>query len=114
MVVEHLSPVQTLLGIVSIALLFATRKYLFCNFDEVEKTVYRANQKVQLINSLLEMEIPCEPKETLGELMERELLAKGEELGTGACVYYRDCALRIAKIHDNKIITRVEVIRHSH
>lgn len=111
MVVEHLSPAQTLMGIVSIAALFATRKFLFCSFDEVEKTVYRGTQKVQMINALLKLDIPCQANETLEELMKRELEEKGEELGTGACVYYHGYALRIAKIYDNKDITRVEVIR---
>lgn len=111
MVVEHLSPVQTLLGIISIAILFATRKYLFCSFDEVEKTVYRGTQKVRLINSLLKLDIPCEGDETLAEVVKRELTDRGGELGTGACVYYQGYALRVAKIYDNKDITRVEIIR---
>ena len=111
MVVEHLSPMQTLIGIISIAILFATRKFLFCSFDEVEKTVYRGTQKARLINALLKLDIPCEGEETLADVVKRELQARGEELGTGACVYYHGYALRIAKIYDNKDITRVEVIR---
>lgn len=111
MVVEHLSPLNTLLGIVSIAILFGTRKFLFCSFDEVEKTIYRGTQKARLINALLKLDIPCEGDETLAEVVKKELEARGEELGTGACVYYHGYALRIAKIYDNKDITRVEVIR---
>lgn len=111
MVVEHSSPAQTLIGILSIAVLFATRKFLFCSFDEVEKTVYRGTQKARMINVLLKLDIPCEGDETLAEVVKRELEARGEELGTGACVYYPGYALRVAKIYDNKDITRVEVIR---
>ncbi|MFW5677580.1 MAG: hypothetical protein ACOCNL_15175, partial [Acetivibrio ethanolgignens] len=58
MVVEHLSPIQTLIGIISIAILFATRKFLFCSFDEVENTVYSGTQKARQINDLLKLDIP--------------------------------------------------------
>lgn len=111
MVVEHLDPVQTLIGVASIAALFATRKYLFCSFDEIEKNEYRGAMKVSILNRLLSLDIPCEEDETLEQLMKRELEASGEELGQGACVYYHGYALRIARIHNNQHITRVEVIR---
>ncbi len=110
MVVEHTSPGQTLMGIISIAILFATRRYLFCSFDEVEKTIFQGKQKVRLVNALLKMDIPCEGDETLAEFIERELEAKGEELSKGACIYYHGYAVQVAKLHNNDIM-RVEIIR---
>ena len=35
MVVEHLDPVQTLIGIIGIAILFAVRKYLMTDSDDM-------------------------------------------------------------------------------
>ena len=35
MVVEHLDPVQTLIGIIGIAILFAIRKYLMTDSDDM-------------------------------------------------------------------------------
>ena len=40
LIVEHTSTIENLVGIISIGMLFAIRKYLFYNFDEVEKTIY--------------------------------------------------------------------------
>ena len=36
MVVEHLEPLQTLIGVVAIAILFAIRKYLMTDKDDME------------------------------------------------------------------------------
>ena len=111
MVVGHLTPLETLIGVASIAALFATRKFLFCSFDEIEKNEYRGRMRVDILNKLLNLDIPCEEGETLEQLMKRELEASGEELGLGACVYYHGYALRISQIHNKENITRVEIIR---
>lgn len=37
MVVEHLTSIDTLIGVISIAILFATRKFLFCSSDEISE-----------------------------------------------------------------------------
>ncbi len=110
MVVDHLTPMETLIGVTSIAALFATRKFLFCNFDEIEKDEYRGAMKVSILNRILNLNIPCKEGETLEQLMKRELAKHGEELGEGACVYYQGYALRVARIHNNNKIIRVEVI----
>ncbi len=39
LIVEHTSTIENLIGIISIGVLFATRKYLFYNFDEIDKTI---------------------------------------------------------------------------
>ena len=41
LIVEHMTIFQNLIGVLAIAALFATRKYLFYNFDEVDKTIYK-------------------------------------------------------------------------
>jgi len=110
MIVEHLTPEGTLISILGLALLFVIRKYLFKKLDATEKTVYRANQPVKLVNMLEHIHIPAEEKETLGMLVIRELEDSGQEIGMGAVVYYKEVALRIAKI-TNDVVTRVEVIK---
>ena len=54
--------------------------------------------------------IPCEKDETLEHLVRRMLEENGDQIGTGACVYFQGHALRIAKIKDD-VITRVELIQ---
>ncbi len=111
LIVEHTSTIENLIGIISIGVLFATRKYLFYNFDEIDKTIYRGNERVKRINLLEHIDIPFDDKEdTLEDILLKEIDARNLELGTGVCIYYPGFALRIAKIKNN-VITRVEVIR---
>ena len=110
LIVEHTSTLENLIGIISIAALFAVRKYLFYNFDEIDKTVYRGNERVKRINLLEHVSIPYNNDETLEEVILQEIDKKNLELGTGLCIYYPGFALRVAKIKDHAI-TRVEVIR---
>lgn len=110
LIVEHTSTMENLIGILSIAVLFGIRKYLFYNFDEVEKTIYRSNEKVKRINLIEHIDIPHTKGETLEEVILNEIEERKLELGTGLCIYYSGFALRIAKMKNHEI-TRVEIIR---
>ncbi len=111
LIVEHTSTIENLIGIISIGILFATRKYLFYNFDEVDKTIYRGNERIKRINLLEHIDIPYEDKEdTLEDVILKQIEERNLELGTGLCIYYPGFALRVAKVK-NHVITRVEVIR---
>ena len=113
-IIDHSSPVNSLLGVIAIASLFATRKFLFSSFDETDKTVFSATQKVRQVNRLFRMNIPCSDEDdTLLDVLMHRMEEEGTEIGTGACVYFADLGLRIAKIKDGKI-TRIEVIRSIH
>ena len=111
LIVEHTSTYDNLIGIISIAILFAVRKYLFYSFDEVEKTIYRANERIKRINILEHIEIPGEKTETLEEVILRESEERKLEVGTGTCIYYSGFALKVAKINDDNKITRVQIIK---
>ena len=112
-IIDHSSPVNSLLGVLAIAILFATRKFLFMAFDESEKIVFRSSQKVKNVNRLIHVQIPHDGNETLLEVIMRRLKEEETEIGIGACAYFSDCGLRVAKISDGKI-TRIEVIRSIH
>ena len=109
-IIDHSSPLNSLIGVVAIACLFATRKYLFCEFDEAEKIFFRANQKVFLVNRLIHVNIPFEEDDTLRDVITRQLDKHNEEIGVGACAYFSNLGLRVAKMHKG-MISRVEVIR---
>ena len=53
-IMAHNNPVSSLIGVISIALLFATRKFLFIEFDESEKIIFRATTKARIVNSILD------------------------------------------------------------
>lgn len=111
LIVEHTSTSENLVGIISIGILFATRKYLFHNFENItEKSIYRGNERVKRINLLEHVDIPFEGHETLEEVILKEVEKRNIKLGTGVCIYYADFALKIAKMKNHEI-TRVEVIR---
>lgn len=110
MIVEHTSTLENLIGIVALAGLFATRKYLLCHFDEIEKRVYRGSQKTAITNRMARIKIPTEDGETLAEVVKTTLNREERTIAIGACVWYRDFALRIDSMNGDKI-TRVEVIK---
>ena len=101
MIVEHTSTLENLIGVAALAGLFATRKYLLCHFDEIEKRVYRGSQKTK---------ITVEEGDTLAEVVKTVLNREERTIAIGACVWYSDFALRIDSMHGDKI-TRVEVIK---
>lgn len=109
-IIDHSSPVNSLIGVIALAILFATRKFLFMTFDESEKFIFRATQKVKHVNRLIHVHIPYEGDETLLDVLTRKLEQEETEIGVGACTYFTNFGLRISKITDGKI-TRIEVIR---
>lgn len=109
-VVEHTSTLENLIGIAALAGLFATRKYLLCHFDEIEKRVYRGSQKTRITNRMAGIKVPIEDGETLAEVVKTTLNREERTIAIGACVWYSDFALRIDSMHGDKI-TRVEVIK---
>ena len=102
--------INSLIGVIAIAILFATRKFLFMTFDESEKIIFRSSQKVKYINRLIHVHIPYENDETLLDVLLKKMKEDEIEIGVGACTYFSDFGLRIVKITDGKI-TRIEVIR---
>lgn len=112
-IIDHSSIWVSLVGVCAIAVLFATRKYLFCEFDVSNKIIFRASTKVKVVNRLLDIDIPYEPHDTLLDVITRKFEEYETETGVGACVYFTDWGLRVAKMHDGKI-SRIEVIRAIH
>lgn len=110
MIIGHGTAVDTVLGVAAIAGLFAVRKFLFHSFDETEKTLYRAGSSVKMVNMLAKVEIPLEDGATLREVVTVKLAEENKTVSVGAYVYYKDFALRIADMNDDRII-RVEVIK---
>ena len=112
-IVEHSNPVATLIGVISIAILFATSKFLFVEFDESERVIFRATSKAKHVNSIIHVHIPCEDNQTLRDVLHKRFEEEQTEIGVGACTYFDNFGLRVAKMH-NGDISRVEVIRSIH
>ena len=100
-------------GVCAIAVLFATRKFLFCNFDDADKYIFHASAKAKNIARLLSIDLPYSENDTLEEVMLDQLKKENINNEIGACVYFKSFGLRIAKKSDGKI-SRIEVIRAIH
>ncbi len=112
-ITDHSSIWGSLVGVCAIAVLFATRKYLFCEFDVSNAIIFRASAKVKSINQLLGINIPYENNDTLTDVLLRTLEENKQVPRVGACAYFSNVGLRVAKLHKEKI-SRIEVIRSIH
>ena len=111
MIVEHLNVYETFVGIGAIAALFAIRKFLFCSFDEADHMICRGSQTVAHANRITGAKIPEEKTRILRNVISDKLSEEGKTVAIGACVYYKDCALRVDSMREG-MVTRVEVIKN--
>ena len=111
MIVEHLNVYETLVGIGAIAALFTIRKFLFCSFDEADHMICRGSQTVAHANLITGAKIPEEKTRILRNVISDKLSEEGKTVAIGACVYYKDCALRVDSMCEG-MVTRVEVIKN--
>ena len=100
-IIDHSSIMGSLIGVCAIAVLFATRKFLFCEFDIAEEIIFRASTKAH------------EKGETLLDVLSKKCEEYDIEIGVGASVYFPDFGLRVAKMHDKKV-SRIQVIHAIH
>ena len=112
-IIDHSSIWGNLIGVCAIAVLFATRKYLFCEFDVPSETVLRASTKVKTANKLLDVHLPYEDENTLRDIILKQMEKEEINPAVGACVYFPKCGLRVAKMNNGNI-SRIEVIRAIH
>lgn len=112
-IIDHSSIWSSLIGVCAIAVLFATRKFLFCEFDVKDEIIFRASTKVHAVNKVLGINLPHEPGETLLDIITYKFEEFHTEIGVGACVYIGNVGLRVAKMHEEKI-SRIEVIYAIH
>jgi len=114
LIVEHATTWETLIGIVAIAIVFAIRKYLFINsFDEKEHAIFSGDMSVRRANAIAMSRIPYHDGDTLSDVIRRELGNHDKPVHEDALVNFPKVTLRIAQMHDDRII-KVEVIRAHH
>ncbi|MEE1312707.1 MAG: hypothetical protein UHS41_02995 [Lachnospiraceae bacterium] len=112
MIVEHTTPIENLISIGSIAILFAVRRYLFFPYDDAEHMSFSAKEPVKKVNKLMHVNIPIDNEEdTLYDVFYK--YSASERMEKGVCVYFHGCALRISKVIKGVII-EIEVVRSHH
>ncbi|MCD7749342.1 MAG: transporter, partial [Oscillospiraceae bacterium] len=110
-IVDHTSTWSSLVGVCTIAVLFATRKFLFCEFGDKDETVFRARMKVKTVNRLLGLNIPHQEGDTLLAVLERECNRQELPIVTGTSVPLDDCQMRILRAGNGKV-TQIEILRN--
>ncbi|EHI70886.1 hypothetical protein ACVRY7_01600 [Streptococcus ictaluri] len=110
-VVSHGSPVDSLLSVIALTILFATRKYLFTSFDDASSIIVRGSQKVAMACRVARVQLPLVDKnELMRDMMLRYLEKEGKTARLGASIAFPDVALRVDHMHEG-VITRIEIIR---
>lgn len=113
-IIDHTSALSSLIGVAAIAVLFATRKYLFFGYDMLEKNIFRGSSRVRVVNKVMGCHLPYTSD---SDTLESAFCAKAEAEDItpreDACVYFEDAGLRITKMRDGKI-KRIEVIHAIH
>ena len=109
MIVKETTALETLLGIVSIAGLFAIHKFLLVSHREIEHISFKAATTVGFVNLSSGVNLQENNSASIGAYVARKLKEKGEKLEVGATVYLKNCLLRIEKM-DGDRIARVELV----
>lgn len=111
MVGEHTTVIQNLICILSIAVLFAVRKYMLHKYDEVEKTVFFPGTKVKSVNQACSVHIPYnEDDETLLKVFMENYNENVNGITKGTCVFFNGVAIRVSKYRNHEIL-ELEIIR---
>ena len=73
--------------------------------------VCRGSQTVAHANHITGATIPKEITSNIRNKISDKLSEEGKTVAIGACVYYKDCALRVDSMREG-MVTRVEVIKN--
>ena len=73
--------------------------------------ICRGSQTVARANFISGTNIPEEKTKLLRDVISEKLQDEGKNVAIGACVYYKDCALRVDSMKQG-VVTRVEVIKN--
>lgn len=110
MVVEHASSIETLLGVLCIAVLFAIEKFLFNNSSDTEKITLRGSHNVRMANFIAKIKIPEDGRMLLRDVLVHKLEEENQKIATGASAQFDNFELCVAGMRDGKIHL-IEVIK---
>lgn len=109
-IVDHSSVWSSFIGVCAIAALFATRRFLFCEFSASDETIFRAGIRMRVVNRLLGLDIPCAKTDTLLDVFAGAQTEGGGPDGEDGIVTVSGCRMRVVGRSGDKI-TKIEVIR---
>lgn len=76
-----------IIGVISVMLLFFTKKYLFSNFEEVQTYIFRGKTRIEFVNKIVHLNLPIENGiNKLGPYLENQLKREGKSPRIGSKV----------------------------
>lgn len=112
-IINHSGIWVTLVGIVAIAILFATKKYLFTEFDGPEPVAIMPKMKARIANKVFKVRIPYEkPSDTVLDVFNRYCEESEMEVCEGAEIFFENFGLRALKLKNDQV-SKMELIRIS-
>lgn len=89
LIVEHAGTWQTLVGVVSIAGVFAVRKFLFSSsFSPADSYIFTADKKLTDVSRITRISLPADGGETVGALLAARLNQQHRPLEVGARAHF--------------------------
>ena len=110
MIVEQPTAIETLLGVLSIACLFAVKKYLFSSFRENERIIIPGQTTIRKMSVRYGISIPADGSRMLCDVVREHLAVQGKPVETGVSFSIADATLRLEEVRDGSI-KKVEVVK---
>ncbi len=110
MIAEQLTAFETCLGVVSIAGLFAVKKYLFSSFREHEHIICSGQMTVRRLNLRYGLSIPADGSRLLCDVVREHLKRLGLPAEPGTGFTLGDAVFQIDKM-ENGSIKKVELVK---
>ena len=110
MIVEHPTALETLLGVISIACLFAVKKYLFSSFREHERIIIPGQTTIRKMSLRYGISIPADGSRMLCDVVREHLAVQGKPVESGVSFSIADATLRLEEVRDGSI-KKVEVVK---
>ena len=109
LIVKEPTAVETLLGILTIAILFAIHKYLLVSHKELEHMSFKASTTIGFVNLTSDIYIHENSDVLIGDFLKEILMDQGKEIKVGATAYLKSYLLRVEKMNGDEI-SRVELV----
>ena len=110
MIVQHPTAVETLLGVLAIAMLFAVKKYLMTSFRDQERITCPGQITVRQLGLRYGINLPAEGSRMLCDVLREHLRVQNLPVETGISFSLADATVKIEEMK-NGSIKKVEITR---
>ena len=110
MIVQHPTAVETLLGVLAIAVLFAVKKYLMTSFRDQERIICPGQITVRKLELRYGISLPADGSRMLCDVLREHLRVQNLPVEAGICFSLADATVKIEEMQNGRIKT-VEITK---